>query len=221
MFLAFTLACVAMVFRVVWRYGFKPKASYILIPLWLIILTILGLSGVLKDFSSFPPRMVSILIIPILVTLWFIISSRSDEYVDRLPPAQVVKLQSFRIMVELFIWWAFIDNLLPIQMTFEGRNFDILVGLTAPLVSWYFLKENNLKPLAVLVWNVIGLGLLINIVTIAVLSMPTPLRYFQNDPANTLVAGFPWVLLPGCLVILAFGLHLLSIKQMIGIMRSR
>lgn len=221
LFLIFTLICMVAVFRLLKRYEVKPKNSLIIVPAWLVVISVLGWSGVLDDFSSFPPRMVSVLIFPLLLTIWFIISSRSDRYAQLLPAAQVVRLQSFRVIVELFLWWGFIDQIVPQQMTFEGRNFDILVGLTAPLVSWYFLKEGNIKPVPVLIWNILGLALLVNIVTIAVLSMPTPMRYFTNEPANTIVAGFPWVLLPGCLVILAFLLHLLSIKQMVTIMRSR
>jgi hypothetical protein len=46
------------------------------------------------------------------------------------------------------------------------------------------------------------------------------MRLFTNDPANTIVGGFPWVMLPGILVVLAFALHLLSIKQMIKKMKT-
>ncbi|MGH6629559.1 MAG: hypothetical protein ACREB3_07485, partial [Burkholderiales bacterium] len=46
---------------------------------------------------------------------------------------------------------------------------------------------------AVWAFNLIGLALLINIVTIAILSAPTPLRQFWNEPANTFVAYAPYV----------------------------
>jgi hypothetical protein len=137
-----------------------------------------------------------------------------------MPASWIVKMQSFRIVVELFIWWAFIDKIIPVQMTFEGLNFDILVGLTAPIAAYWWLKNGHTKPVAILIWNILGLILLFNILIIAVLSMPTPKQYFFNEPANTVVATFPWVLLPGILVMLAFGLHLLSIKQMIRLIKN-
>jgi len=129
-------------------------------------------------------------------------------------------MQGFRVMVELFLWWAYIDHVVPVQMTFEGRNFDILVGLSAPLVQLWWLKPHKQLPLAVLIWNIVGLMMLFNIMVVAVLSMPTPMQYFFNEPSNTVVATFPWVLLPGILVALAFALHLLSIKQMIKMMKA-
>jgi hypothetical protein len=65
-----------------------------------------------------------------------------------------------------------------------------------------------------IVWNVMGLLLLVNIVTIALLSMPTPFQYFHNEPMNTIVLKFPFVFLPGLLVPLAYGLHFLSLRQL-------
>jgi hypothetical protein len=57
--------------------------------------------------------------------------------------------------------------------------------------------------------------LLMNIVTIAVLSMPTPFRQFMNEPANEIVATFPFVYLPGVLVVLAFAFHAFSLRQLL------
>jgi len=57
--------------------------------------------------------------------------------------------------------------------------------------------------------------LLLNILVIAVLSMPTPFRYFQNEPSNTLVAQFPFILLPGILVPIAYTLHIFSLRQLL------
>jgi hypothetical protein len=82
------------------------------------------------------------------------------------------------------------------------------------------LKPGKQRPLWVIIWNIVGLIFLFNIVVVAVLSMPTPMQYFFNQPSNTVVATFPWILLPGILVTLAFALHLLSIKQMIKMMNA-
>ena len=49
---------------------------------------------------------------------------------------------------------------------------------------------DKMPKIAVVLWNILGLGLLINIVAIAILSMPTPLRVFMNEPANTIVTEF-------------------------------
>ena len=97
-------------------------------------------------------------------------------------------------------------------MTFEGRNFDILSGLSAIVVA-VLITRNKISSSLVIAWNFAGLALLVNIVTIAILSMPTPLRVFMNEPPNTIVSKFPVIWLPALLVPLAYGLHFLSIRQ--------
>jgi hypothetical protein len=109
---------------------------------------------------------------------------------------------------------AFEQGKLPIQLTFEGRNFDIISGITAPIVA-FLLSKNLVSRGVVIVWNVVSLGLLINVVATAVLSLPTPFRVFMNEPANRIVAEFPVIWLPGLLVPLAYGLHFLSLRQLL------
>lgn len=220
LFLAFVFGCIWMLLKGLSTYHVSIKKLLFILFIWILLLTVLGFSGLLSDFSNFPPRMVLVLIVPMLVIVWFTASGASDNFLSKMPAAWIVKMQGFRVIVEIFIWWAFIDKLLPIQMTFEGRNFDILVGLTAPLVAFWCLKGDRKKSLWVLIWNILGLILLFNIIIIAVLSMPTPKQYFFDGPSNTIVATFPWILLPGILVMLAFALHLLSIKQMIRILKT-
>ncbi len=54
----------------------------------------------------------------------------------------------------------------------------------------------------------LGLGLLTTIVTIAILSMPTPFRQFDGPP-NYFVATVPFVWLPTVMVMAALLGHLL------------
>jgi len=100
-----------------------------------------------------------------------------------------------------------------VQMSFEGRNFDVLSGLLAIPAGYYCFVKKSWPPVAVFVYNIGGLILLLNIVTISSLSLPTPLRVFHNQPDSSLITTFPFIYLPGVLVPLAYTLHILSIKQ--------
>jgi hypothetical protein len=115
--------------------------------------------------------------------------------------------------VEVLLWILFIDGLLPEQMSFEGRNFDILAGLTAPIIVW-FIRTEKISRNALILWNIVCLGLLTNIVIIAILSTPTPVRIFFEEPSNTIVTYFPVSFLPGLLVPLAYTLHFFSLRQL-------
>lgn len=182
---------------------------------WTAFVSILSLAGTLSDFSGMPPRLFMVLIVPVIMIIVVMNAKATSEILQQIQPRALISLQVFRVFVEILLWGLFTQNLLPVQMTFEGRNFDILVGLTAPFVAWLYQHQKISRTL-VIIWNFAGLLLLLNIVTIAILSMPTPMRVFLNDPANTIVAEFPIVWLPGLLVPLAYWLHLLSLKQLLG-----
>jgi hypothetical protein len=179
---------------------------------WLIVTAILAAAGILSDFSALPPRFFIVLIVPLIV---IILISRTDslkEILRHVAPEQLIYLQSFRIFVEILLWMLYLENELPIQMTFEGRNFDVVAGLTAVVVA-FLLQRKIIGKRFIYVWNIFSLILLTNIVTIAILSTPVPFRVFMNEPANTIVTTFPFVWLPALLVPMAYGLNVLSFVQ--------
>jgi hypothetical protein len=176
---------------------------------WTIFLILIAASGFTSRFDLFPANAGPVLIIPLVAILIVTFSGKMKHLLQFVPETTLINLQVFRVFVEVLLWLLFVQNLLPVQMTFEGRNFDILVGITAPLAAWLFAG----KKWALIGWNILGLCLLINIVTIALLSMPTQFRVFDNEPANTIVLNSPFILLPGMLVPLAYGLHFLSLRQ--------
>ncbi len=186
------------------------------IVFWLVVTSVLSLSGFIQDFSTVPPKLFIVLIIPLPAILWVTFSAVGKEVLRVIPPQKIIRLQTFRVIVELLIWLSFIQNLLPVQMTFEGRNFDVLSGLTAPVIAYFCFTRQSLSRSVAIVWNVLCMGLLLNILTVAILSMPLPFRVFMNEPANTIVTHFPFVWLPGFLVPLAYGLHFLSLRQLLS-----
>lgn len=192
---------------------FRSRAAVIAVIGWGIFLSIWSLSGMASRFEIFPVNMAPVLIVPFVTIIIFTFSKRTLPMLASIPPKSIAQLQVFRVFVELLLWALFIENLLPVQMTFEGRNLDILSGLTAPLAALFLAKSKW----GLVMWNLLCLGLLINIVTVAIVSMPTDLRIFNNEPANTIVAEFPFILLPGMLVPLAYGLSLLSLRQVFSL----
>jgi hypothetical protein len=74
----------------------------------------------------------------------------------------------------------------------------------AGLGLWLWQRGEDQPPPRALLWafNLLGLGLLTTIVTIAVLSMPTPFRAFDGPP-TVFVATVPFVWLPTVMVMAA------------------
>jgi uncharacterized membrane protein len=204
--------------RAGWEKSFSQKImtrTITLLSLWTALLLVFSYNGFFADFSLLPPRPVLALLIPLPIILIIAFSKKGAQLLQAVPPHWLVWLQSFRIAVELLLLMAFINNKLPVQMTFEGRNFDIVSGLLALPVGYLLAKGKAYSTKLSIAFNVVGLLLLLNILIVAVLSMPTPIRYFINEPSNTLVAEFPFILLPGILVPLAYTLHIFSLRQLL------
>ena len=197
----------------------KKKKYYaltgVLITGWLITSALVALNGTLHDFISTPPKLMIIVIPPVLAISYLSSSTRVNALIKEIPSSWLVYIQSFRILMELLLWLVFIRNVIPVQMTFEGVNYDILTGLSAPLIGYYCLRVNKWPRITAVLWNMAGLLLVSNIFIVAMLSTPGPMRQFFNEPANTAVAYFPFVWVPAFVVPFAYMMHILSLKQIL------
>lgn len=129
-----------------------------------------------------------------------------------------VAMQTFRIGVELAFWGLFAAGGAPSQVTFEGRNFDVLVGLSAPLVAWA-IDRLNLSPRIVIGWNVLGLAILSNTIFTTLTSLPGPAHLDWQGAPFTAFGYWPFVWIPAFLAPLAIFLHIFSIRQNLAALR--
>lgn len=180
--------------------------------LWFAATGLLAAAGFFKVFGL-PPRIPVVVILPVIATLIFSFTKRAKELLRAVPVHLLMMIQSFRIVVEIWLWYSLGQGIIPEQMTFEGRNFDILSGVLGLVAGWLVMNRGGGWKAIAVVYNLVGLGLLLNIVIVAVLSFPGPTRYFMNEPANVIVADFPFIYLPAVLVVLAFVFHILSLRQ--------
>jgi hypothetical protein len=186
----------------------------ILLVLWLGVLVFLSHLKLFDNWDEVPPRFLFVLIPPMAIVFLATFSSRVKRLLLTIPAQWLVYIQTFRIAVEIVLWLIFLDYLIPVQMTFEGLNFDVLIGITA-LPAGYWIMTKRATPAFIIAWNVLGLLLLTNIVFIAIFSTPSPLNLFPDPPYNTIITQAPFVWLPGFLVPLAMFMHLLSVKKTI------
>ncbi len=185
------------------------KRLLLALGVWALFVSAVSLSGLTSRFDWFPANAAPILLVPLISIVLFSLSATARDMLVHIPASVLATMQVFRIAVEILLWALFVQHLLPIQMTFEGRNFDIVSGVLGGIVGFFFHKNRQL----IFIYNLIGLVLLVNIVGTALLSMPTPFRVFMEEPANTIVLKFPFIFLPAFLVPLAYGLHFLSLRK--------
>ncbi|MFC3880071.1 hypothetical protein ACFOSV_07785 [Algoriphagus namhaensis] len=122
-------------------------------------------------------------------------------------------LHAVRLPVEIVLYGLFTHQMIPELMTFEGRNFDILMGITAPIIGWLVIKKNINKKI-LLAWNVIGLCLVLFILGNGILSAELPFQQFGFEQPNRAINYFPFVLLPATIVPIVIWTHLIDILKL-------
>jgi hypothetical protein len=193
------------------------RSTTILIVLfsWLGIQAAITLSGFYQNTQAMPPRFGLLVLPPVLLIVALFATEKGRQFIDSLDIKTLTMFHIIRIPVEIGLFWLFLHKSIPQLMTFEGRNFDILSGLTAPFIYYFGYVKQNLSRNVLLIWNFICLGLLINIVANAALSIPTPFQQFAFEQPNIAVLHFPFSWLPGCLVPMVLFAHLATIRQLL------
>ncbi len=193
----------------------SSKPTLIILLFWLAFQTVISISGFYTDTDTMPPRVLLLLLPPLLFIVGIFITSKGRHFVDTLNLKSITILHTIRIGVEMILYSLFVYKAVPQLMTYEGRNFDILAGLSAPLIFYFGFIKKQLSRNAILIWNFICLGLLINIVLNAILSVPFPLQKFAFDQPNVAVLYFPFNLLPSVVVPIVLLSHLAAIRQLL------
>lgn len=201
-------------------YSNKNSEKFlVLVGIWGIVQSVLAFNGFYQNTEGFPPRIL-IVLVPLLLGLIFgLLPKQLNWVLERRNLKRSPFLHSVRIVVELMLFGLFVNKMVPELMTFEGRNHDIFAGITALIVGLLFAK-NWVGSKFMLVWNVIGLGLVLFIVVNAILSVELPFQQFAFDQPNRAILYFPFILLPTIVVPLVVYTHITDIIKHIRIIKN-
>lgn len=194
--------------------GYSKKALGLMLA-WSIITSVMAHQGVFHDVDAMPPKFFFALGPFIIFTLIMFNVKSGQEFIDRLDLESLTILHVIRIPVEIGLFYLFIFKTIPEVMTFEGRNFDIIAGITAPIVYFFVFLKQIWSSKVLLIWNILCLGLLINIIFHGVFSAPFPFQKFGLDQPNLALINFPFSLLPFIIVPIVIFSHLAAIRQII------
>jgi hypothetical protein len=182
---------------------------------WLVLTGVLAYNGFFKDTSGLPPRFIFAVAPPLLVIILLFVTSAGRRLINNIDLRVITLLSIVRIPVELVLYWLFQNKAVPELMTFAGRNFDILSGITAPVIYFSCFRGSAVSnKRLLLIWNFISLLLLLNIVINAILSLPFPFQQFAFDQPNIAVLYFPFTWLPCFIVMVVLFSHLTAISRL-------
>jgi hypothetical protein len=181
---------------------------------WMALTWVLAGSGVLREWTRVPPPFGLLLLAIVALSAAIAFTPLGRRLALFVPLWALVGVQAFRLPLELAMHRMYERGIMPAQMTYTGRNFDIVTGITAAIVAALLASGYAGRKLAA-AWNVMGLALVLNVVIIAVLSTPT-FALFGPERLNVFVTYTPFIWLPAVMVLAAFAGHLIVFRALLS-----
>jgi hypothetical protein len=179
--------------------------------IWIVATAAYSSSGALQQ----EPGLMMTAMLPAFIGLSAIaLTSIGLRIARRTPWFVLIGFHAFRIVIELVFHNLYMQDRLPIQVTYHGLNYDISTGISACVLCLWAIFARPPR-IVVIFWNTIGMALVATIVVVATLSMPGPLRQFTNEPSTILMSTFPFIWVPTFLAPVALAGHLVVYRKLL------
>lgn len=179
---------------------------------WMAITWIVADRGTFREWNRLPPSFAVLIVLIFIVAGRLAVGQVGRRLSAAIPLWILVAIQGFRLPLEIAMHRMFERGIMPEQMSYTGRNLDIVTGIAALIVA-ALVKTGHGGRLLVAAWNVLGLALLLNIITVAILSTPF-FEFFGPDRLNVWVTYPPFVWLPAVMVLAALSGHLIIFRAL-------
>ncbi|MFY0598754.1 MAG: hypothetical protein JXR03_03725 [Cyclobacteriaceae bacterium] len=202
------------------KKGFTATIVLTFMSVWIFVIALLTFNDFFSDSQSMPPRIFMFAGTGLIIIIGLFVFKRTRDFIGKMPITTLTHIHIIRVPVEIVLWWLFLEEVVPQVITFEGMNHDILSGITAPFAGIFLVGLRSKSRIAAIIWNLVALGLLINVVSRAILASP----YFYDptvlDTPNIAILYFPFVFLPLFVVPAVLFSHLTSLYQLFFIKKE-
>lgn len=184
------------------------KKTLVIVLFWVILLSILSYLGLYHYQKGDSYSRFIYILLPSALFLIYLVRDKSNY--EKRDFRWSTALHIVRLPIELLLFQLAIRKWIPMEMTYEGWNFDIIPGITAFfLVVWMNYKRIDYRLL--LGWNIISLFLVLFILSNGFLSQELLYKHFGYSIPNKAIAYFPMVLLAGIIVPVVVYTHISDI----------
>lgn len=193
----------------------KSKVFLWLAIIWTGIQVGLGLSGFYTQLDAMPPRLMMAVALTLILIIGIFFSTSGKKFIDQLNLRTLTFLSVIRIPVEIVLDLLYKEGYLSRTQTFEGTNFDIIAGISAPIIGLIAFRKGGVnKPLA-WIWNIVCLALLLNIVITSILAFPFPFQVIAYDQPGLAMLYLPFNLLPTVVVPIVMFSHFAAFRKLL------
>ena len=172
-----------------------------MLVVWLVGVMLLAANGV---FRTDAPRIPIALLTTLAVGYLLLFSGTFRAIISSIPQHWLIGVQTFRILGGVFLIRYF-QGELPGVFAIPAGVGDVLTGLFAPLVAYWWVAGKPYARTAAIAWNLFGMADLVNAVVLGVLTA---------GGGGGIV--FPLVLIPIYAVPRAFLVHSYSLIGQLG-----
>jgi hypothetical protein len=137
----------------------------------------------------------------------YLTSATFRQFVSSLDLRILTAAQTFRVVGIVFVVLYYLGAL-PGAFALPAGLGDFAIGVTAPLVAWYWKPPFPYKTFVA--WNLLGSLDLVDAMTLGVLASATPVGVLAGDVSTRLMGQFPLSLIPTFFVPLLLIFHLIS-----------
>lgn len=193
----------------------NPRKATIGLILWLFFQGMMAQFGFYYQSPIAQIQFFPFLLPPIFILIqWLFLSKKGNSIIDSIPLFHLTCFNIIRIPVEIVLYWLFLDKSVPEIMTFAGRNYDIIGGVTCIFIAYFGYRQKQIGRTGLLVWNIVMLGLIINIIFHGILSTPSPFQQFGFEAPNIALLHYPFIWLVSFLAPMVLLGHLIQIRQL-------
>lgn len=192
----------------------------------IVIIILGGIQSILAYFNFYqktdtiPPRVLLVLLPASLLIIYGLLAKQNKWVGTKRNVLTNTLSHVIRIPVEIVLYHLFIHKMVPELMTFEGRNFDILVGISALLIS-LFIYTKKITTKGLIIWNLIGLFFVLFILVNGLLSAEFTFQQFGFEQPNKALLYFPYILLPAVVVPIVIYTHLSEITRLKRLLNNK
>ena len=175
---------------------------------WSVFISILSYLGVYHYQESDKGVRFLLVLIPLIIFIVYLI--RHKSFYEHRDFRWSTAVHIVRFPVEFLLYKLALEKWIPIEMTFEGWNFDIILGITS-IILVVLLNFKKVNRTLLLYWNIIGLIFILFIFSNGFLSQELFYKNFGYSVPNKGITYFPIILLVGVIVPIVVYTHITDI----------